>query len=99
MRLARVLWPAKTDLELAAITKTSDRTCRYWLSRKTDLSADALVELLRSEHGLKFIEAIIGDAKPTWWRAFKRSTDLALLRQRHEEIRRELERVEREFGE
>lgn len=99
MRLARILWPAKTDLELSAITKASDRTCRYWLSRKTDLSADALAELLRSEHGLKFIEAIIGDARPKWWRAFKQSTELGLLRQRQEELRRELERVEREYGE
>src|SRR4051812_44170624 len=72
MRVARSLWPSKTDMALASKTGTSERMCRYWLSNKYNLGADDLAALLRSDEGFHVLEAIIGDAKPVWWRAFKR---------------------------
>lgn len=75
-RVARALWPRKADIELAIRTGASDRACRNWLAARCDLSADRLVELLRSDDGLIFLDAIFADAPngaPAWWRAMRRA--------------------------
>jgi hypothetical protein len=93
-RVAQALWPSKTDMELAARADASPRMARYWLAERYDLSADHLAALLRSDDGLKFLEAVMGDARPAWWSRFKRQTDLANLRANIERQRRALERLE-----
>lgn len=97
MRVARALWPSKTDMALSHRTGTSDRMCRYWLSEKYKLSADDLAALLRSDEGFEYLTAIIGDSKPVWWRAFKRSVRRAELRRLHAQLARDIE--ENEQGE
>jgi hypothetical protein len=80
MRLARTLWPSKTALELASRTGASERMCRYWMSERFDISAEHLAELLRSDAGLAVLEALMGEARPDWWRGFKRQVSLAAAR-------------------
>jgi hypothetical protein len=70
MHAARSLWPHKTAVELARITNTSVRTAERWLAGST-LSTDALTALLRSEHGLDFLAAIMTGAEPMWWHRAK----------------------------
>lgn len=94
MRVAQALWPRKTAAQLAVRAGVSQRACEYWLARKSDLSADALTRLLRSDEGLDFLEAIMADARPEWWRDFKRRTQLGALRREIEERRKTLERLE-----
>lgn len=94
MRVAKTLWPRKTAAELSVRTGTQLRACEYWLSRKTEMSADALVSLLRSEEGLDILEAIIGEARPTWWKNFARTIELSRLRKAQDDHRRRLERLE-----
>lgn len=94
MRLARVLWPVKTASELALRTRVTQRQAEHWLAGKYDLSADALAELLRSDVGLKILEEIIGPTRPLWWKDFRRSVGRAELRRRHEEIAKQIERLE-----
>lgn len=64
--------------------------CKYWLSEKYDISADALADLLRSDDGLKFLEALIGDARPVWWRAFKKRVNTEILSQQFRDLERQL---------
>ncbi len=80
MRVARAVWPLKTDLALAEKTGVSDRMCRYWLASKYKLSADDLCALLRSDDGLSFLRAIMGDARPMWWKRFEQSVRRSELR-------------------
>jgi hypothetical protein len=94
MRAAQAIWPRKTAAELSVITGSGVRACEYWLSRKTEMSADALVALLRSESGLEILEAVIGDARPSWWKAFARTIELSRLRKAQDDTRRRLERLE-----
>lgn len=94
-RVARAIWPNKTAAELAFRSKTSQRACEYWLARQTDLSADALAELLRSDAGLEILEAVIGDAKPKWWRQFAKTIELSRLRKAQAELRRAQEEHQR----
>lgn len=90
MRVAQSKWPNKTAANLSSTAKVSTRAAEFWLQGKYDLSADALAELLRSEHGLDFLEAILGNARPVWWRLFKR-------RQKRAQLRDEIKRLQHEF--
>lgn len=72
MRAVQILWPSKTALELAARTGACERSAKYWLARKCDLSAEHLAELLRSDAGLAVLEALMGDARPAWYAALRR---------------------------
>ncbi len=94
MRVARALWPSKTDMALAHRTGTSDRMCRYWLANKYNLGADDLAALLRSDEGFHVLEAIIGDARPAWWAAFRRNVRRAELRRQQAELARQIEQNE-----
>lgn len=80
MRVAHSLWPAKPDRALSHKTGRSDRLCRYWLEEKYNLSANDLVALLRTDEGLQILNGIMGEAKPVWWRDFKRAVKRAELR-------------------
>lgn len=94
MRVARSLWPSKTDVSLSVVTGTSDRMCRYWLSNKYNISADDVAALLRGEDGFKFLEAIMGESRPLWWRDFKRATRRSELRRKQAELAKAIEENE-----
>lgn len=97
MRVARSLWPTKTDAALSAKTGSSDRLCRYWLANKYNLSADDLAALLRTDEGFQILEAIIGEAKPVWWQSFKRGVRRSELRRQQAALAKAIE--ENEQGE
>jgi hypothetical protein len=81
-KVSQRLWPTKTDYQLAARTKTSDRACRDVLKGRSTLSGESLANLLRSDEGLLFLTAIMADAKPAWWVGFlshKKLTDKRAL--------------------
>jgi hypothetical protein len=90
------LWPRKTVPELRTRTGYSERMCKYLLRRRYALSGDALADLLRSDDGLAFLEAVMGDARPAWWKDFKRHVRLAETNRRLNEMRRELDRLNSE---
>jgi len=94
MRAVQAIWPAKPDMALAQKTKRSDRLCRYWLENKYSLSADDLVLLLRTDQGITILEGVMGDAKPVWWRDFKRSVKRAELRRQQKAIQQALDEDE-----
>jgi hypothetical protein len=94
--LLRSLWPVKTDAQLASRIGLSDRWCREILAERAGLTAEALAALLRTEDGSEVLEALMGDAKPKWWRKFKRQMGFAEVRRLQDEARAKLEALERE---
>lgn len=96
VRRLRSIWPDKTDAELAARIRLSDRACREILASRARLSVEQLGELLVSEDGAEVLEAVMGDAKPKWWRRFKRQMAFAEVRRLQDEARAKLEALERE---
>lgn len=69
---AREFWSVKTAAHLAEITGFSQRACEAWLDGSAKIPSDALAALIRSEHGLQFVVAIMGDWRPAWWAWFLR---------------------------
>lgn len=99
LRVAQRLWPERTAAELHVRSGTNLRSCRLWISRRHGISADALAELLRSDAGLKILEELMGDARPQWWRGFKRTVQIAELRRQQEQQRRLLAALEESAAE
>lgn len=94
IRVLRALWQRKNAAEIASRTGSSLRACEYWLARKTDMSADALAQLLRSDVGLDVLQAIIGEARPVWWRQFARTVEIGRHRKAIQDQRRLIEAQE-----
>ena len=90
-RVARRVWPVKTARQLAARAGVSHRAGEFWLSQQTGMSADALAELLRSDAGLQMLEAIVGDARPSWWPAFASDAKAHSIGLRLDAIRAEID--------
>lgn len=88
--------------EIRAATRdvrASDRMIQYWLSNKYSISAHGLAALLRSDAGFAILENIMGDAKPVWWRRFKKSVALSTLRAEQAAQRKRIEQLELRFDE
>jgi hypothetical protein len=92
MRCAQSLFTSKVAPEIAAIAGVSVRAAERWIAGEREISTDALARLLRSEHGLQFLVAIMGEARPKWWTWFlrigvvsrvlrRRQADMKLLRE------------------
>lgn len=93
MRKAHSLWPRKTAAEVAAIAHVLPRAAERWTEGKREISADALARLLRSEQGIHFLVAVMGDARPRWWSALLRMGLVGSIQRRREADLRLLRRV------
>lgn len=99
MLALRALHPSKTAHKIAAITGSDPRTVERWLAFRAEPRASELVEMLQSEDGLVVLTALMGDARPVWWKRFRRTCSLATARADLETQRRKLERLELEAAE
>lgn len=97
-RVARAIWPTKTDKELSVRTDTSDRACRDLLAERGGMSLDAFVRLLGCDEGDEFLDAVLGDAEPAWRRHHERAVQLGRLREEIELQRRRIAELETEAG-
>lgn len=58
----------------------SERTAKRKLGCERELSAEEIGLLIRSEQGFHFVTAIMGDARPEWWRICSALMDAADIR-------------------
>lgn len=91
--LARSLWPTNTASELSKRTGRSQRQCEYYLAKKFNLDAEALINLLRSPDGLAFLKAALGDQRPEWFRDFEQNIEIAQLRRNINVTKKRLEEI------
>lgn len=69
----RVIRKIKEMYELPAVVLgrwlgISDKATKRKLSCERSLSVEELGELIRSERGFEIVTAVMGDARPEWWR-------------------------------
>lgn len=99
-RIARALWPNKTARHLASRCGRTTRSAEAWLAGETGMNADALADLLRSDQGLAFLDAIISDgaSAPSWWPAFQREVKAHAIARRLDELKSEIEEARHGLG-
>jgi len=62
------IFPTKTAFHLSALTGLQPRACFEFLGRRSGMSSDALVPLIRTPHGPDILRALIGDDyRDPWW--------------------------------
>lgn len=71
MRSARRVWPIGAAKALQFELENSDRTSRAWTSGEYEPPCHVLVQLLRGDHGSKFLDLAMDGASPVWWREQK----------------------------
>lgn len=91
--LARRLWPSKTAQHLASRCDVSVRAAGLWLEGSNNISADALIELLRSDAGFHFLSEIMNGADLRWWRAVQNAQRLDEISRKHALLTAELDAV------
>lgn len=88
-RLAWVLrgiWPKKTAAHMATYTGLLTRSCESFLSRNSALNGEAVIALLRSEHGKEVLEAVMQDSGARWYAEFQLMWDEAQLEAKRQEL-------------
>jgi hypothetical protein len=58
----------------------SDKTAKRKLGHERSITAEELGVLIRSERGFEIVTAIMGDARPEWWRVCSAVMDAADIR-------------------
>lgn len=98
MRVAQGLWPSNTADNLHAVTKRSKRQCENYLAGRSRLPEAAIKRLLATKDGLKFLEALMGDALPDWWAAFRYDCEMADTRARIAALKEKQKGLHRRSG-
>jgi hypothetical protein len=96
-RWARAAWPQDGAKNLGRLIKRSLRTCKYQLAGTRDPSYADVIALLRSEHGFSFLQFMMGDAEPAWWRGIAKARGLASLRKQLADAQRRIAQLEMDF--
>lgn len=87
----RTVFPRKTWAYLGELTGIEEGAAKHRLAGTRRYTAEEIAALLRSEHGIQFLVALMGEARPRWWKAVlsmgllgsmqrRREADLRLLR-------------------
>jgi hypothetical protein len=95
----RSICPAKTWAYIADLMCASEAVAKHRVACRRDFTPDEIAALLQGDHGFEVLKAMMGHARPAWWRALKRQHEIAALRRGQEEQRKLLERLEREAAE
>lgn len=93
MAVAQAVWPAGTADNLAATAHVTPRAAEYWLQGKYNLSIEAARDLLRTEEGYHFLNAMMGDCEARWWQRVKLNASAAETRRALNEQAKKLERL------
>jgi len=95
---ARQVWPTGgAPKNLARLINRSLRTAKYRLTATYPLDLDDVVRILRSDHGYSFLQFVMGDASPAWWRGLGKARGLAAMRRQMAELQRRLAQAELDF--
>ncbi|MCK1541421.1 hypothetical protein IVB12_05370 [Bradyrhizobium sp. 179] len=89
----RKTWGFLIDL-LPREFEMTERVAKHRLAGSRDYTVEELQALLRSEEGIDFLIAIMGDAQPLWWRWMTKVMTLAAVRRRQAEDAQEILKLE-----
>lgn len=71
----------------------SDKTAKRKLNLERGLSVEELGKLIRDEQGFEILQAVMGDARPKWWRLMLPLMDAAQAREMQIAARRRLKQT------
>lgn len=80
MQAARGWWMNKAAAELATIIGCEVRSAERYLAGDRTPDAEAVLAILRSEHGAKLVEAAVADLPADRQRAFWNEMAMAVVR-------------------
>ncbi|MEI9804145.1 MAG: hypothetical protein WDN48_06315 [Pseudolabrys sp.] len=89
----RTIWPHDRAKNYCRVTGKSLRTAKYKLAGGVPDFEDA-VAILRSEHGFDFLQHVMGEAKPKWWRGVIKARSLGDMRRQLSEQQRRIAQLE-----
>ncbi len=76
------------------LTGKSERAAKYQIAGESQPSYPDIVAILRSEHGFDFLEHVMGDAVPKWWRGVRKARGLGDMRRQLAEQQRRIAQLE-----
>jgi hypothetical protein len=94
-RVARALWPRKTDLELSICADVPLRSAQYLLAGDRGLAADAVIHLLTTVAGPRMFRELSDQLPPAVLADYAREVKAAQLRAEKKALNRKLEALER----
>lgn len=90
----RAVWPTDTAKQFGRVSGKSLRAIKYQLAGESHPSYADIVAIIRSEHGFAFLQHVIGEANPKWWRSVQRARSLGALRKQVAEQSRRIAQLE-----
>ena len=91
----KTLFPQHARKTLARLLGLSDGAARKKLTGERAFSTDELAALLRSEHGLDFLAALMADARPQWWVQVQSAFKLGAMRRHRQQLQEAINEAER----
>lgn len=93
VRVFKDLQEEKTWGAIAELLGLKERTAKHRVFATRSFSDEDIAAMLRSEHGFEFLTAMMGDARPTWWRILRPLMEVAETQKMQERARRRLQSV------
>jgi hypothetical protein len=94
IEIVKRLFPLKPSAFLASLIGISERCARGRIFAEREFTADELARLIRSEHGLEFLTAIMVDAQPRWWVRLRATSRVAAIRKEQLRMKEALHEAE-----
>jgi len=93
----RELWPQDRIKNYMRLTGAGLRTAKRRTAGKHPPDYAEIAAILRSEHGFKFLQHIMGDARPSWFASVTKAKDIGALRRSLAEQQRRISQIEMEI--
>lgn len=78
--LIRAFNPQKTWTFVADLFGLKERSAKHRLSNSVNYTIEELQLLIQGEDGLAYLEALMAEAQPRWWRDLRKTIELSRIR-------------------
>lgn len=78
--LVRAFNPQKTWTFVADLFELKERSAKHRLSNTVNYTIEELQLLIQGEDGLAYLEALMAEAEPRWWRDLRKTIELSRIR-------------------
>ena len=90
----RAVWPADRTKNYMRLTGLSERTAKYRSDGVPPPGYGEIVAILRSDHGFDFLEHVMGQASPKWWKSVRKARGLGDMRRQLADQQRRIAQLE-----
>lgn len=90
----RTIWPHDRAKNYMRITHAKPSTTKHRIAGRRDPDYVEIAKILRSDHGFEFLQHVMGDANPKWWRGVQKARGLGDMRRQLAEQQRRIAQLE-----